>query len=312
MAKTKVIANAGDMSRGEWLELRKEYIGGSDAGTCLGVNPYSDLLTLWAEKQGIKPDKSDNEAMRQGRDLEQYVADRFMEESGLKVRRDRNMYVSEEHPWMLADLDRQIVGEDAFLECKTMSPYSKYDLANGEIPKSYAAQVTHYMAVMGYSHCYIAFLVFGRMFKWFKIERSENDIHTLVDAEKDFWDKYILTNTQPPADGSDSSIETLRELYPADDGGEMTLSAHDEALVQNLMDVKDAIKRLNENKTEIEAELEGRLKKNSFGYGSQYEVTWKAQTSSRIDAKKLKKEMPDVYEKYSKSNTYRVLRTKKL
>lgn len=36
----------------EWLELRKAYIGGSEAGAIIGMNPYKSAYTLWAEKTG--------------------------------------------------------------------------------------------------------------------------------------------------------------------------------------------------------------------------------------------------------------------
>ena len=87
--------------------------------------------------------------MRQGRDLEEYVARRFMEESGLKVRRSNKMYRSVDHPFMLADVDRLVVGEDAGLECKTASPYSANQWKDGKVPPHYLAQCLHYMTVDG-------------------------------------------------------------------------------------------------------------------------------------------------------------------
>ena len=65
--------------------------------------------------------------MRQGRDLEEYVAQRFMEETGLKVRRSNKMYRSVEYPWMIADVDRMVAGGGAGLECKTVSATIKTD-----------------------------------------------------------------------------------------------------------------------------------------------------------------------------------------
>ena len=47
-----------------------------------------------------------------------------MEETGKKVRRANAMFYDEEKPFMLADVDRMIVGENAGLECKTASPFS--------------------------------------------------------------------------------------------------------------------------------------------------------------------------------------------
>ena len=50
--------------------------------------------------------------MRLGRDLEAYVAERFCEETGLKVRRSNNMYAHKDYPFMIADVDRLVVGKE--------------------------------------------------------------------------------------------------------------------------------------------------------------------------------------------------------
>ena len=105
------------MSHEEWLRMRKTGIGGSDAGAICGLNPYVSAMEVFQDKttEGVK--EVDNESMRQGRDLEDYVARRFMEETGLKVRRSNVMYRSQENPFMIADVDRLVVGQDAGLEC---------------------------------------------------------------------------------------------------------------------------------------------------------------------------------------------------
>lgn len=41
-------------SREEWLELRKKYIGGSDASAVIGANPYRSAYALWAKKNGYR------------------------------------------------------------------------------------------------------------------------------------------------------------------------------------------------------------------------------------------------------------------
>ncbi len=157
-------------------------IGGSDAGVILGVNPWKSPYALWAEKTGladlsikdnepmrqvilgVNPWKSpyalwaektgladlsikDNEPMRQGRDLEDYVARRFCEKEGKQVRRSGYSYQHPDHPWMRANVDRLLIGEQAGLECKTTSPVAAEDLKNGIVNESYILQCVHYLAV---------------------------------------------------------------------------------------------------------------------------------------------------------------------
>ena len=130
------IALTGSSNR-EWLRLRKSGIGGSDAGAVCGMNPYSSAMKVFKEKTSEEIEEADNEAIRIGHDLEDYVAQRFTEATGLKVRKSNYMYRSKEHPFMIADVDRFVVGEDAGLECKTASAYNADKWADGDIPLHY-------------------------------------------------------------------------------------------------------------------------------------------------------------------------------
>ena len=121
------IATIKDLSHEQWLELRRSGLGGSDASTVIGLNPYSSKLTLYADKKGILPEKEDTERMRLGRDLEEYVAQRFSEETGKKVKRSGYMWRHPMYEFLLANIDREVIGEDAFLECKTTMNYEKHD-----------------------------------------------------------------------------------------------------------------------------------------------------------------------------------------
>ena len=79
------IVNTKKISHEEWLELRKKSIGGSDSAVCVGMNQYSSLITLYAEKKDLSKDKETSEAMRLGTDLEAYVAERFCEKEGTSM-----------------------------------------------------------------------------------------------------------------------------------------------------------------------------------------------------------------------------------
>ena len=157
-----VIKHKLPSTREEWLSKRLKGIGGSDAGSILGLNPYKSAYTLWCEKTGRIHNDTDNEAMRLGRDLEDYVAQRFTEATGNKVRKSGYSYQSKEHPFMLANVDRLIVGEDAGLECKTTNMMTKTRYDKGDIPASYYAQCMHYMTVTGLKKWYIAVLIIYR------------------------------------------------------------------------------------------------------------------------------------------------------
>ena len=109
----KKLVSTLNLGKKEWLKYRKGGIGGSDAGAICGLNPYRTAIQVYNDKRTDEIEEFDNEAMREGRDLEEYVARRFMETTGKKVRRANAMFYDEENPFMLADVDRMIVGENA-------------------------------------------------------------------------------------------------------------------------------------------------------------------------------------------------------
>lgn len=80
----KKLVSTSNISYEEWLRYRKFGIGGSDAGAICGLNPYRTAIQVYFDKTSDAVEDTDNEAMRQGRDLEDYVAQRFMEATGKK------------------------------------------------------------------------------------------------------------------------------------------------------------------------------------------------------------------------------------
>jgi len=200
------------MTRDEWLAARKNGIGGSEASAVLGVNPYSSPLKVYRDKLSQDTEDVTNEAMRQGHDFEDYVARRFQEETGMKVRRLNRILQNPDHPWMLANIDRDIVGEDAGLEIKTTSALNLKRFKGGEFPANYYCQCVHYMAVTGAGRWYVAILVLGKSFHVFEIDRNEDDIRTLTDAEEVFWKENVEAKIPPLPTGSDTDDEEIIDV----------------------------------------------------------------------------------------------------
>ena len=291
----------------QWLAFRRIGIGGSDASTILGLNPYNSLFRLYADKKGLIKAVEDNEAMRQGRDLEQYVAERFTEATGKKVKRRNFMFQSIDNPFMLADIDREIIGENAALECKTTSAFAKSDFEIGEIPLTYYVQMMHYMAVMGYDRMYLAVLVLGKAFYWFTVERNEEEISNLILAEKYFWNTYIVADIPPELDGSEATEDTLNEMYPTEKDVENTVYIS-ENLMNEYQQTKKIYDRASANLNAIKNKIQMTLGKCAYGNSSNYNVSWKSQERNTIDSKKLKNIYPKIYKECLKSSKSRVLK----
>lgn len=311
MGKIKV-ARVPDISHEQWLELRRTGIGGSDAATIVGLNPYSSRYALYLDKIGELPPKEDNEAMRIGRDLEAYVAQRFCEATGKKVQRNNFMWRSEEHPFMLADIDREIVGENACLECKTTSAYNKHDFENGQIPLAWYSQILHYIYTMGYDHAYLSVVVLGKGYWWFRIERDDDEIAALIEQEEAFW-KLVQERTPPAPDGSDATDAAIRARYPADGVTDMPAELTDKslAMLHTIEELDAQIKELTTARKAAQAVVEEEMGACAYGSVGEFSVSWKAQSRTAIDSKRLKKEQPEVWEQYSKTTESRVFKVKR-
>jgi putative phage-type endonuclease len=294
MKLNKLVSTAG-MPHEEWLQYRKKGIGGSDAGAICGVNKYRSAVSVFLDKTTAQVSEYDNEAMRQGRDLEQYVAERFCEETGKKVRRANAIFVHSEIPFMFANVDRMIVGEKAGLECKTASAFSADKWADGSIPPEYEVQCNHYMAVTGADAWYIACVILGKEFIWHRIERDEELIATIEELEKDFWQNNVIANVMPAPDGSSSVDSYINSRYADSDPEQsVDITTYDGALKRR-EEITILEKKLGVEKKQIEQEVKQYMQEAETAYSNSYEVKWKTVESKRVDTKKLKSEYPEVY-----------------
>lgn len=304
------VVKVTDITRQEWLKYRRTGIGGSDAATIVGLNPWSSPYYLFCDKMGALPEKEDSEAMRQGRDLEQYVADRWMERTGKTCRRNNYMWRSTRWPWMLADIDREIVGENAGLECKTTSVYNRYDLQGGEIPLTYYVQCQHYMAVMGFDRMYLAVLVLNKGFYDFVIERDQEEIEALAAAEEEFWERLRLEEP-PPIDGSEATQNAIRAMYPQEDSGfEMVLPITVDEELERLESMQQLIKDLKNQCDGIKNRVMERMGDAALAVTKKRTCSWRTMRRKALDTNRLKAEHPELYKEYTKTTESRVFSVK--
>lgn len=189
MTNEAAITRVKTANREEWRKLRSGYIGGSDAAAVVGLNPYASAYSLWAEKTGRTAGFAGNLATEVGTYLEEFVAKKFERATGKKVRRCNQSILNSLYPWAIANIDREIVGEDAGLEIKTTDSLNLKKFSGGEYPANYYVQCVHYLAVTGKARWYLAVLIGNREFRHFTIERDEGEIAALMAAEDDFWQR---------------------------------------------------------------------------------------------------------------------------
>lgn len=301
------LVSTKDLNREDWLGVRKRGIGSSDSSAAIGLNPYKSQLELWLEKtnrdQGLtKPNQDDDSTpVFWGVVLEPVVASQYQRRTGNKVRKVNAVLQHPELPWMLANIDREVVGsaEVQILECKTAGINGARLWRDG-VPKYVEVQVMHQLAVTGKLAADVAVLLGGQQLEVYRIERDDILIQKLIELERQFW-HYVETDTPPPADGSDSADQALRLLYPEDNGLVLDLS-DDHVLSQAYMELKEvrqSLAELDAKESALKQRLQqamGPATKAVFVDGS---ITWKkAKDGSAVDLDGLFKSHPELKPRY--------------
>ncbi len=290
----------------EWLEIRSHYVGGSDAGAIVGLNPYKSAYTLWAEKTGKITPFSGNLTTEVGAYLEAFVADLWSRETGKKVKRMNRVLVSDQYPFACADVDRVVVGEKAILEIKTTTSQliMRQLRSGGDFPDAYYAQCVHYLAVTGYDRIYLAVLVNNRELLTYVLERDEDEITALMGEEQYFWNHNVLHRQPPEIDGSASTGETLELLIgdSTDAQADLTPLAKELKIYETLAGLqKDTERQMDEIKNKIRAYMGDAGK----GVYDRFSITYITQERTTFDRKALAADHPEIafgkYEKASKS-----------
>ena len=297
------LVKTNKLNRDEWLAVRKRGIGSSDAGAAVGLHPYKSQLELWMEKSGRdgglpKTDPNDETSpMYWGTLLESIVAAHYTKRTGHKVRRINAVLQHPNESWMLANIDREVIGtaDVQILECKTAGMNGARLWKEG-VPEYVQLQVMHQLAVTGKQAADVAVLICGQELQIHRIERDEAMIARLVQLERQFW-SYVESDQAPPVDGSDSADVALRCLYPQDSGQTLDLSQESEmsAAFSDLL----AIRQVLTTNVLLEAQTKQRIQqrmgdatKAVFEAG---DVTWKrSKDGSGLDVAQLLKDQPNL------------------
>lgn len=270
LTKTKV-ANVR-----EDIENRNGYIGGSDIGTIMGVNQWKSPYTLWAEKTGLieVEDISDKDAVWFGVMEEDIIAKRFMMKTELKVKKSNYAYGCKEYPYLRGHVDRIAAKGKWGLEIKTTSSWNKTKYDEGEIPESHYWQCMFYMFLTGWDTWYLATKRDNRFYIT-KINRDDEAIERMLDACEDFWN-HVQSGEPVEIDGSDSTQETLEQMYPEEHQGEtVNLDSQEDTLLA-LLELGTQEKNLKELKTKYQNEIKAVLGEAEKGETGQFIVSWKA------------------------------------
>lgn len=302
------LVNTKNMPHEDWLEARKRGIGGSDAAAAVGLNPFKSQLELWLEKTGrdallSKPDPNDTlEPVYWGSLLEPIVAAAYTQHTGHRVRRVNAILQHPAHPFMLANLDREVVGVPGvqILECKTAGEFGVRHWKSG-VPEYVQLQVQHQLAVAGKPAADVAVLMCGQALEVHRIERDDALIAQLIELEARFW-HYVETDSPPPGDGSESADRALRCLYPRDTGATVDFSDDRQlsTTFADLVAVRGQIESLEAAEAKLKQGIQHAMGDASRALFETGEVTFKrSKDSASTDVDRLLADHPHLADQYA-------------
>jgi putative phage-type endonuclease len=288
------------LTREQW-EARKKYIGGSDAAAVLGLSrpQWGTLLSVWAEKTGRVP-YEEAQTLQQwyGTELEPIVAKRFTIETGKKVRPNNNKVTfHRKYPFIGCQTDYWLDGEDAILECKTVTAFKADEWSNEEIPTEYLIQAYHMIACTNIPLVYVAVLIGNHKFEIREVKRDKHIIDNLIAKEVSFWEKYVVTG-EMPAEISYGDTDLLYRLFPMPEPEpEIELPDEVNVLCEDLEAMKQDRSSLEGRIGQQQNKIKAMLKDALRGSTGLWQVTWS---------------LVEKPEHIVKATSYRQLRTKKI
>lgn len=193
----------------EWLSMRRNYIGASDAPAIMGISPWTTPYMVWSDKMGLAKNKPVSHAMKRGNDLEP-IARSYLEDE-FKVKLQPRVVFHPTIKFMMASMDAMMPeGNDIAFEIKCPGKQDHDCAMDGEVPRKYYAQLQHQMEVCGLDSMYY-FSFDGQNGKLLEVGKDVKYIKNLVEKEREFWD--CVLNFEPPALSDKDYITRSDDLW---------------------------------------------------------------------------------------------------
>lgn len=282
-----------------WLTQRRHGIGSSDAAAIMGLSEWNSPYTLWLDKRGEIPldTDTDNEFIQWGHLLEPVIR----EETGRRLGLTPHIcgaLANRDRPWQRCHLDGYFLADDGvpIFEAKNTS-WRMAHLWEDQIPDAAEIQVLHSMSVTGAPYAYVAGLIGGNRLAIHRVDRNDNLIEIITNAEANFW-QHVQDGTPPDVDGHVRTMEALTKEWSHHDGAievdPEEVEGHWQAWHLAELDEKDAGNRKKDALAQITKLLDGHDKLVSG------KRVWAATQRTQLSMKRLEAELPELVAQYTK------------
>ena len=243
-----------------WLEKRKHYVTGTDAGKLIGVSPYGGKFAVWLDKMGRAAPVVETPAMKAGKKFESAILQTYAEEMNCKLEHvdGYQLITCDKYPRLGASLDGWNHDLQIPVDAKNIKWKNEKwgDAWTDQFPEYYKAQLQVQMMVTGATFAHLAVMFSGQDFFIYSMEYDEDMAQKILDATDEFW-PYVERDQMPEADGSDEATEYIKSEFARGDAA--AVKDPTEEILEALKDLQKA--KLDEKDAQTrKAEAENKIK----------------------------------------------------
>lgn len=245
-----------ESEKAAWLEKRKHYITGTDAGKLIGVSPWGGKFAVWLDKTGRAAPVVETPAMKAGKKFESAILQTYAEEMNCKLEHvdGYQLITCDKYPRLGASLDGWNHDLQIPVDAKNIKWKNEKwgDAWTSDFPEYYKAQLQVQMMVTGATFAHLAVMFSGQDFFIYSMEYDEDMAQKILDATEEFW-PYVENDQMPEADGSDEATEYIKSEFARGDAAAVKDPTEEilealKGLQKAKLDEKDA----QDRKTEFE------------------------------------------------------------
>lgn len=245
-----------EAEKAAWLEKRKHYVTGTDAGKLIGVSPYGGKFAVWLDKMGRAAPVVETPAMKAGKKFESAILQTYAEEMNCKLEHvdGYQLITCDKYPRLGASLDGWNHDLQIPVDAKNIKWKNEKwgDAWTDQFPEYYKAQLQVQMMVTGATFAHLAVMFSGQDFFIYSMEYDEDMAQKILDATEEFW-PFVERDKMPEADGSDEATEYIKSEFARGDAAAVKDPTEEilealKGLQKAKLDEKDA----QDRKTEFE------------------------------------------------------------
>ncbi len=294
---------------------RRTWIGGSDAAAIVGRSPWSTPLKTYLEKVSDEPvlmnDDNRTETMRLGKVVEQSLCEEACRRLQAELLELSVRKRAQDRPYIAAEADCLVrlpgeAGTKAVLEIKTTGFGSDWEHG---IPEYYEPQL-YVQAHVHDVRCVIACPLVHQGHRWelqmHAMEIQPGPLEAILGDLDDFWQR--VQERRPPSPEVGEAL--LR--WPRATGEFKVATEGELILLEDWSRLNAEIEKLKEQRDEVRHGIQVAVSKHQGLVSPDGKVlcTWRGHDRTSLDSKRLKKEDPELYERYSKTTHVRPLLNK--